>query len=93
VDTRGIPERSRTVKDWWTRVALDRLRESEGVLFSYNLFSVSTADLCRIQQAYDAFYQQMRSIIAQSQPNQQVVLFNTQMLALAPPAVTPSERR
>lgn len=84
VDTRLDRERSRTVKDWWTKVALDRLERQDGLIFSYNLFSVSSADLERIQQAYHAFYQQMRSIIATSEPNQQVVLFGAQMVQLTP---------
>jgi DNA-binding phage protein len=82
VDTRMVPERSRDVKDWWTRVALERIEAGDGLLFSYNLFSVSNADLARIREAYRAFYQQMRSIIAASEPNQQVVLFTAQMVPL-----------
>jgi DNA-binding phage protein len=92
VDTRAAPERSREVKDWWTRVALDRIRAGDGLIFSYNLFSVSSADLDRIQQAFRAFYQQMRTIIAESEPNQQVVLFGAQMVPLAPPAASPAEQ-
>ncbi len=88
VDTRAAPERSREVKDWWARVALDRIRAGEGLLFSYNLFSVSNADLVRIQQAYRAFYQQMRTIIAASRPNQQVVLFSAQMVPLSASAAS-----
>lgn len=91
VDTRADAERSLAVKDWWTRVALERLRGADGLLFSYNLFSVSSTDLERIRQAYDAFYQQMRTIIADSRPNQQVVLFCTQMTQLAVASPAPSE--
>jgi transcriptional regulator with XRE-family HTH domain len=93
VDTRAAPERSREVKDWWARVALDRIRAGEGLVFSYNLFSVSTADLGRIQEAYRSFYQQMRTIIAESEPNQKVVLFGAQMVELgAPSASEPASR-
>jgi hypothetical protein len=86
VDTRAAPERSREVKDWWTKVALDRIRAGQGLVFSFNLFSISSADLDRIREAYRAFFQQMRTIIAESEPNQQVVLFSAQMVPLAPAA-------
>jgi transcriptional regulator with XRE-family HTH domain len=92
VDTRAEPERSRQVKDWWTRVALERIAQGDGILFSYNLFSVSTADLGRIRQAYLAFYQQMRTIIAESEPNEQVVLLTAQMVPLAAPRAVPASR-
>ncbi|HOU90228.1 MAG TPA: hypothetical protein PLU22_04240, partial [Polyangiaceae bacterium] len=59
---------------------------SEHVL-SYNLFSVSAADYQRILELYRAFFQQMRAIVADSRPNERVVLFSTLAVPLEP--VTP----
>jgi DNA-binding transcriptional regulator YiaG len=90
VDTRADPERSGPMKDWWTRVALDRIKAGHGELFSYNLFSVSASDLQRVKEAYTAFFQQMRAIIAESEPSERVVLFSAQLVPLEP--LEPSSR-
>jgi len=82
VDTRMDPKRSSEVKFWWTRVALDRIAAGREHDASYNLFSVSRADLARIREMHQDFYQRMRSVIAESAPNECVVLFNTQLLEL-----------
>ncbi len=92
VDTRADPERSRPMKTWWTREALDRIESGHEHTLSYNLFSVSAADLVRVEEAYRAFFQQMRSIIAESTPNQRVVLFSAQLVPLEPKQEVPSRR-
>ncbi|MBN2196471.1 MAG: DUF4423 domain-containing protein [Polyangiaceae bacterium] len=84
VDTRSDPARSLRVKAWWTRLALDRVEAGCEHTLSYNLFSVSVADYHRIQELYRAFFQQMRAVIAESQPNERVVLFSTLMVPLEP---------
>jgi len=84
VDTRADPERSLAVRSWWTRVALERIQAGHGEAFSFNLFSVSEPDLQRIKEAYRAFFQQMRAIIAASEPNQRVVLFSTLLVPIEP---------
>jgi len=83
-DTRGDPERFRSMKTWWTRVALERIESGHEHTLSCNLFSVSAADLVRIEEAYRAFLRQMRSIIAESSPNQRVVLFSGQLVPFEP---------
>ena len=84
VDTRADPERSLAVRAWWTQVALERIQAGHSEAFSFNLFSVSEADLARIREAYRAFFQQMRAIIADSAPNEKVVLFCSLMVPLEP---------
>ena len=82
VDTRADPKRSSQVKDWWTRIALERIAAGHDHEASYNLFSVSRADLERIREMHQDFFQRMRAVIAQSEPNECVVLFSTQLLEL-----------
>jgi hypothetical protein len=84
VDTRQNPAAGRKLKVWWSRVALERIErgeESEG-LFSYNLFSVSEADYQRLRELHLAYFRQLRSIVARSQPAERVVLANVQLFGL-----------
>jgi hypothetical protein len=92
VDTRMDPKRSSEVKAWWTRVALDRMAEGQEHDASYNLFSVSRADLARIREMHQDFFQRIRSVIAESAPNECVVLFSTQLLELRGRGRAPPQR-
>jgi hypothetical protein len=82
VDTRRDPEAERRVKRWWTEVAIERLSRADNGIFSYNVFAVSEPDLARINDLYRAYFRQIRSIIAQSQPSERVVLASLQMVPL-----------
>jgi hypothetical protein len=82
VDTRRDAAAEHRVKRWWGSVALDRLAEPESGLFSYNVFAVSSADLERLRDLQRAYFRQMRSIIAASEPSERVVLASLQMVAL-----------
>jgi DNA-binding phage protein len=81
-DTRHYPEAGRRLKIWWTRQALERLeRDSEG-LFSYNLFAVSERDYERLRELHLAYFRELRSIVAASQPAERVVLAHLSLLPL-----------
>jgi hypothetical protein len=82
VDTRGDPARSRRTTAWWSRVGLERLEAAAPGTFSYNLFSVSRADLERIRELYRAFFRESRRIIAASEPAECVALLNVQLFEL-----------
>jgi DNA-binding phage protein len=82
VDTRKDPEAARHLKAWWARVGNERfLAQAEGV-FSYNLFGVSNADLERIEQLQRAYFRELRSIVAQSEPVENVAVVNLQLFSL-----------
>jgi DNA-binding phage protein len=81
-DTRHYPEAGRLLKIWWTRQALERLeRDSEG-LFSYNLFAVSEQDYERLRELHLAYFRELRTIVAASQPAERVVLAHLSLLPL-----------
>lgn len=82
LDTRRDPAAEMQVKRWWTELAMARVGAGTGGLFSYNVFAVSEADLQRIQDLYRAYFRQVRSIIAQSEPSERVVLATLQLIAL-----------
>lgn len=82
VDTRKDPEAARHLKAWWSRVGNERfLAHADGV-FSYNLFGVSNADLERIEALQRAYFRELRSIVAQSGPVENVAVVNLQLFSL-----------
>lgn len=82
LDTRRDPKAELGVKRWWSELAVSRLSRDGDGIFSYNVFAVSEADLRRIEDLYRAYFRQVRSIIAQSEPSERVVLATLQLLAL-----------
>jgi hypothetical protein len=82
VDTRPDAEAEHRVKQWWSRLALERLGNLESGLLSYNVFAVSESDLARIRELQIAYFRQMRGIIAQSTPSERVVLASLSLVAL-----------
>lgn len=85
VDTRADPERARLLQTFWLQTALERQQARQPGVYSYNLFSISEADYQRALQLYQAFFNDMRRLIAASEPNERVVLFATQLIPLDAP--------
>ena len=81
VDTRAVPG----LRRHWARVVLDRIDvPGHRGLFSYNVVSVSTADLARIEDLHRAYFRDVRAIVAASEPAEVVALVNVQLLELVP---------
>lgn len=81
VDTRLNPEAGKSLKQWWTQVALERLPRSSG-LFSYNLFTVTEKDYQRLRELQLSYYRELRTIVAKSEPAERLVLANMHLLPL-----------
>lgn len=84
VDTRRDAAASRALKRWWASVGLERMPASDG-LFSYNVFTVSEADLERLRALHLAYFRELRAIVASSEPAERVVVANVQLFALDDP--------
>lgn len=82
VDTRRDARAELAAKAWWTELALERQLHSQDSVFSYNVFAVSERDLGQVKDLYRAYFRQVRSIIAQSQPSERVALISVQLVAL-----------
>jgi len=82
VDTRRDPERARELKVWWAQVGVEQLRTGKDGQFSYNLFAVSRADLEALRELSRAYYREVRTIVARSQPAETVALLNLQLFEL-----------
>lgn len=86
VDTRRDPEAGRALKRWWAGVGLQRLDQGDEGLFSYNVFTVSEADLERLRALHLAYFRELRAIVAASEPAERVVVANVQLFGLDDPA-------
>lgn len=73
LDTRTNPIKARKVRAWWTREAARRVENGARGLM-YNLFSVSKDDLEKLRELQKAYVSQVRAIVAQSKPEEHVVL-------------------
>jgi len=82
IDTRADPERAHRLQAFWLQAALERQQARRPGIYSYNLFSISEADYQRALQLYQTFFNDMRRLIAASEPNERVVLFATQLIPL-----------
>lgn len=82
VDTRHDPERAVRLRHFWSELAIARVNDATGSVHSYNLAGVSEADWERLRDLYRAHFRQVRTIVAQSQPVERVVLLNTLMVPL-----------
>jgi len=82
LDTRREPSAEKRVKRWWTELAVSRLAGDGAGIFSYNVFAVSAQDLRKIEDLYRAYFRQVRSIIARSEPSERVVLATLQLVSL-----------
>ncbi len=81
-DTRHYPEAGRMLKIWWAKQGLERLEGDSAGLFSYNLFAVSEADYERLRELHLAYFRELRSIVAASQPAERVVLAQLSLMPL-----------
>jgi transcriptional regulator with XRE-family HTH domain len=70
------------LKEFWAEVALARLRGGSAGTFSYNVFTVSEADLQRLEEMQRAHYRAIRALVAESAPSERVVLVNLQLVPL-----------
>lgn len=86
VDTRPDPGPERKLKAFWARVGLERLSAGREGLFSFNVFTVSEADLGRLRDLHRSYFRTLRNIVAASTPAERVVVANVQLFALDEPA-------
>jgi hypothetical protein len=82
IDTRRDPDAAHALRVFWSEVALERLKARADGLFSHSVLAVSELDLQRIRELQKAYYQEVRAIVAQSQPVERVALLNLQLLPL-----------
>jgi hypothetical protein len=85
VDFRKDAQASQQLKAYWAALAAEHTKTRRPGLFAYNIFAVSRSDLARLETLQRDYLQQMRTIIAASEPNEVVALFNLQLFAFGEP--------
>lgn len=81
VDTRGATDLVARLKTHWAGVARDRAAEPRaGDLLSYNVVSLSRADLERLRQLHLAYYRDVRALVAASEPVEVAALVQVQLV-------------
>lgn len=81
LDVRKDPERATRVRGWWAHVAAERVAQNRrGTL--YTVGAVSASDLQRLRELEKAYFNEVRAIVAQSQPVERVILAMVQMIDL-----------
>jgi transcriptional regulator with XRE-family HTH domain len=83
VDTATDPAAVRELKAWAARIGLERLERGAEGLYSYNLFCVSRADYDKLQALHRAYFRQVRALVAESTPSEDVVMMNLQLFRLS----------
>jgi transcriptional regulator with XRE-family HTH domain len=86
VDTRRDAAAGRRLKAWWAGIGLERIQQGDDGLFSYNVFTVSEADLEKLRELHLGYFRALRAVIAESQPAERVVVANVQLFGLDLPA-------
>lgn len=81
LDTRKDAAAATKLRTWWGQVALERVERGQRGMM-YNLFSVSQKDLARLRELQKAYFAELRSIVAQSEPVERIVLATVQLLDL-----------
>lgn len=81
VDTRRHPEAGTALKRFWAGLAAERVDRADAAM-SYNVFTVSEADLDAIRELYRATFGRVRALVAASAPSERVVLVQQHVLPL-----------
>lgn len=82
LDTRKDPQAALRLKAWWGRVGMERVQNGAPGMV-YNLFGVSSTDLERLRALQKAYFNEVRTIVAQSEPVEHVALTAVLLVDLA----------
>ncbi len=91
VDLRDDPDAARAQRNFWMRVAAERVATDSG-MFAYNVCGVARKDVERLKRLQLDYLRQARAIISESEPVEQVVLLQVQIFALEPSRATSTSR-
>ena len=81
VDMVGAPEIVRGLKGFWVDLARERVvRPRPEDVLSYNVISLSRADLARVRELHLAYFRDLRAIVAASEPVECAALVNIHLV-------------
>ncbi len=68
LDTRRTPDAGRRLQAHWAQTAVERIEAKQPGRWSFNVFTVSRADLARIEALHLEYFRTVRAIVADSEP-------------------------
>ena len=71
-----------SIRTFWAKLGADRAKDAR--ILGYNLFAVSKSDEDRIVELTRNYFEEVRSIVAGSQPSERVLLLNLSLLPFEP---------
>jgi len=81
VDAHADPEAGRQLMAHWSEVALQHFPRGHAQdLFAYDVLSISHADLARVRELLRATCDEVRAIVAASEPSETAALLNLQLV-------------
>ena len=83
VDTRRDPAAAVALRQFWTRLALERVTQQSDDVFSFNLGTLAERDLERVRALHRRYFNELRAIIVESEPAETLLLANIQLIRLA----------
>jgi DNA-binding phage protein len=82
VDTRHNPEDAARLRRFWAEEGLARASRDPDAVLSFNLGTVSAADVERVRDLHRRYFSELRDLIASSEPGEHVLLANVQLVRL-----------
>ena len=82
IDTRRHPDAGRVLRRWATQRALRVIEAGGEGQFSFNVFTVSDADLQQLMALQREHWARTRALIARSGPGERIVLCNNQLFPI-----------
>jgi transcriptional regulator with XRE-family HTH domain len=82
VDTRHEEAANQRLKHYWGRLGAERALAQRDGLFCYNLFTVSETDYQKLREMQLAYFEELRAVVARSEPADRVIVTNLQIFAL-----------
>jgi transcriptional regulator with XRE-family HTH domain len=82
VDTRRDATAATTLRRFWTQLAVERVQDKSDNVFSFNLGTLAERDLERVRALHRRYFNELRTIIAESEPPETVLLANVQLIRL-----------
>ena len=87
IDPRSSRRDMLGLQQGWARIAADRLAEPRpDDVFSFNIFAASSSDMQRIRDLQRAYFRELRSIVATSEPSERLALVVVHLVDLSPGA-------
>ena len=85
VGTRADTIAHSNLRRWASEQGLRVLGDEAAGSFRYNIFTISEADLDKLKSLQDQYFRDLRTIVAESAPNQRLVVTNFQIFELRRP--------